>query len=328
MPKLRVFLLACFAFTLDLSASDLLASKLILDRGPSSESNLSAGLAKQTEGFLADDFQVGAAPEVWVIDHIRLWAVPDPKATSHHSLGDLFNKISLYGGIAPDPPVLDPKAHPECDCHNLPAVKTSALKLGSDSTDDPDVVVSSSRQHDGSDIWQIDFENLRWSVPGATSIQFGVLAEGRQVRDSDSSYSWYYAASPAADGQHLRVFSSAGKLQRPFHEGGAASVNIQVWGHLLAKISIRPAGQKLRVVLLGQQYLEASQVDRESLRFGPGNVAPGPVQTEDSDHDGKLDLVMYFRTGDAGLPPKSVNACLSGRRLDGAPFEGCDLLAH
>jgi hypothetical protein len=328
MLKLFVFLLACCAFGPGLSASDVPAQKLICDRGPSSESNQSVGLPRQTEGFLADDFQVGTAPEDWVIDHIRLWVVPDPRATSPRGLGDLFKKISLYGGIAPDLPAPDQKAGPDCDCHNLPALKTAGLKLGSDSTDDPDIVVSPGVQHDGTEVRQIDFENLRWSVPGATSIQFGVLAEGRQVRDSDSSYSWYYLASPSPGDQHLRVFSSSGKLQGPLHEGGMTSLKIQVWGHLLAKISIRPAGQKLRVVLQGQPFLEASQVDRDSLRFGPGSAEPGPVQTEDADHDGKLDLVMYFRTGDAGLPPKSVNACLSGRRLDGAPFEGCDLLPH
>lgn len=316
MLKLFVFLLACFA-----SEAELSAQMLILDRGPSLESNLSVGLPKQAEGFLADDFQAGTAKEDWVIDHIRLWAVPDPRATSAHGLGDLFKKISLYGGIAPDPPPPGQKAGAECDCHNLPALKTAAVEPGSDATDNPDVVVSSGK-HEGSAVWQIDFQDLKWSVPGGTSIQFGVLAEPY------SSYSWSNLGSPASDGQHLRVFSSAGKLQSSFHAEPPGRMNIQVWGHLLARISIRPSGQKFRVILWSEPFLEGSQVDTASLRFGPRNAPADNVHVEDANHDGKVDLVMYFRAADSGIAPKSVNACLTGRRLDGAPFEGCDLLAH
>jgi len=321
--RLLVLVFAGCASSLDLSAQ-----KLILDRGPAFGSNQSVGLTRKTNGFLADDFRVGTAAEVWVIDHIRLWAVADPKAPSAHGPGDLFKTISLYGGIAPDMPPPGQKPSAECDCHNLPALKTAALEPSSDSTDNPDVVVSSSSQHDGVEAWQLDFQNLRWSVPGATSIQFGILAEDRQNHNSASSYSWYYLASPGPGGEHLRIFSSAGKLQASFQEGGATRVNVQVWGHLLAKISIRSSGQKLRVVLWNEPSLEASQVDTGSLRFGPGGARPEEVRTEDVNHNGNSDLVMYFQTAESGIPPKSINACLSGQRLDGAPFEGCDLLPH
>lgn len=323
MLKVLVFLFVSFASWLDLPAQ-----MLILDRGPSSGSNQLVGLTKESNAFLADDFQVGVAPEVWVIDHIRLWAVPDPKASSAHGPGDLFTKINLYGGIAPDMPPPDQKATADCDCHNLPALKTAVLEPGSHSTDSPDVVVSSRSQHDGPGAWQLDFENLKWSVPGATSIQFGILAEARQGNDPAASYTWYYLASPGPGGDHLRVFSSLGKLQSSYQNGGNARVNIQVWGHLLARISIRSSGQNLRVILRSEPSLKANQVDTASLRFGPRGAPPDKVRTEDVDHNGKPDLVLYFRSADSGIPVKSVNACLSGKRLDGAPFEGCDLLPH
>jgi hypothetical protein len=82
------------------------------------------------------------------------------------------------------------------------------------------------------------------------------------------------------------------------------------------------------VILRGESFLEPSQVDTASLRFGPHGASPDNVRMEDFDHDGKLQLVMDFRAADSGLTPKSINACLSGQRRDGAPFEGCDLLAH
>lgn len=317
MQKLFILLLAWFVLP-----SDLPAQMLILDRGPAAGSSTSLGLPKQSEGFLADDFQVGTATEDWVIDHIRLWAVPDPRATNPRDLGDLVKKISLYGGIAPDPPPPDQKPGADCDCHNLPALEVAALEPGSDSTDNPNVKVSSDQGSGTPLIWQIDFENLKWSVPGGTGIQFGVLA------DPYPNYGWFYLASPAAAGPHLRVFSNVGKFQGPFHSAEGPRINIQVWGHLLARISIEGDAGGFRVTLWGASSLDAGRVDTASLRFGPRSASPGKVQVEDVNHDGKLDLVIYFRAADIGLGPKSVNACLSGRLENGTPFEGCDLLAH
>ena len=315
MLKLFVFLFACIA-----SVSDLPAQMLIVDRGPASGSSQPLGLTKETNAFLADDFVAGVAKEDWVIDHIRLWAVPDPKASSAQGLGDLFKKISLFGGIAPDLPPAGQAAAAECDCHNLPALKTATVEPGSNSTDSHDVVISANKQ-EGSELWQIDFNDMKWSVPGGTSIQFGILAEPY------SGSTWYNLGSPASE-SHLRVFSSAGKLQNPLHGDPPASMNIQVWGHLLARVSIHSAGKKFHVILRSQSYLDATQVDPASLHFGPGKASPESVRVEDVNHNGKADLVMYFRATDSGIPPKSVNACLTGKRLDGAPFEGCDLLAH
>ncbi len=317
MLKYLVFLLACFAF-----AANLSAQMLIVDRGPASGSSQSLGLSKETNAFLADDFVAGAVKEDWVIDHIRLWAVADPKAGSAQGLGDLFKKISLYGGIAPELPPAGQTAAPECDCHNLPALKTAMLEQGSNKTDSPDVSIASSKQ-EGSDVWQIDFKDMKWSVPGGIPIQFGILA------DPYAGATWYNLGS-SADGQHLRVFSNAGKVQSTYQgdSSTAGAMDIQVWGHLLARISIHTSGQKFHVILRNQSYLDASQVDPASLHFGPAKASAENVHVEDVGHNGKADLVMYFRAADAGLAPKSVNACLTGKRLDGAPFEGCDLLAH
>lgn len=328
MPKFLLFLLALVA-----SAPSLFAQKLLVDHRPTGAAQL--GLPKDTPGFLADDFEVGVAPEVWIIDHVRIWAAPDPKAASPHGLGDLFQKISLYGGIAPDLPAPGQKPAVECDCHNLPPLQSATLQPGGDSTDNPAVRISAIQIVDGLETWQIDFEDLKWSVPAATRIQFGVLAEGRQIAERNLNYSWFTLASSAADGGspaeqggHLRIFSTAGKLQASFAEAGPARMNLQVWAHLLAKVSIRNAGPNLRVILRGEPFLDATKVDTASLRFGPLGASPERVAAEDTDHDGKPDLVMYFQAGKSGVEPKNVNACLIGRRLDGAPFEGCDLLHH
>ncbi|MGA9356205.1 MAG: hypothetical protein WBV46_21135 [Terriglobales bacterium] len=313
MLKVFVLLLASLGSAAELGAQEM----LIFDRAPSSSSNQVLGV-KKVDSFLADDFELGAVKEDWVIDHIRLWAVADPKAESAHGLGELFRKISLLGGIAPDVPL--PVG--DCDCHNLPALKEAAIKQGSDAADSRDVEISAGAAVEGSPSWQIDFRDLKWSVPGGTRIQFGVLAEPR------AGYSWYDLATPAEPGEHLRVFSSAGKFEETFAAPAPARINVQVWGHLLARISIRAEGPKLRVILWEAPFLDPNQIDHASLRFGPRGAAPESARVEDAGQTGKPALVMLFQPSASGIAPKSVNACLSGKRADGAPFEACDLVPH
>ena len=76
---------------------------------------------------------------------------------------------------------------------------------------------------------------------------------------------------------------------------------MQDWGHLLATISIRPAGQELQVVLRSLPFLKASRIDKASVRFGPQMLVPHGLQIEDIDHNEKLDLVMYFQVAGGGL---------------------------
>lgn len=319
MLKLLIFLFTCAAFAVDVSAQ---APILILDRAPSSESVQSLGLTQPTDAFIADDFVVGAAKEDWVIDRIRLWAVGDPKASSPRALGELVKKISLLGGIAPDLPKPNQAPGADCDCHNLPVLKSTSVNPHSNTAGNRDVEIASGTQVDGSPTWQIDFNEVRWSVPGGIRIQFGVFAE------TNSGYAWHYLATPSDPAEQLRVFSSAGKFEKAFPSTPPARINVQVWGHLLARISIRPTGQKLQVILWNAPFLDAKQVDRTSLHFGPAKAAPESTEVEEVQHSGQPALVMLFEPAVSGIAPRSVNACLTGKRHDGVPFEACDLLAH
>ena len=147
------------------------------------------------------------------------------------------------------------------------------------------------------------------------------------LADTYSGYTWHAIGAPST-ADSLRVFSSAGKLLSQFHRDPPASMNIQVWGHLLARISIRPDGQKLRVILWNTPGVDTAQVDSSTLRFGPRNASPRDVRKDDANPTGKLALVMDFSIAESGIAPHSLNACLTGKRSDGAPFEGCDLLPH
>lgn len=319
MRKLLPFLLACAAFVTDVSAQQRI---LVLDRAPSAESVQSIGLTNRTDAFIADDFVVGAGKEDWIVDRIRLWAVADPKAPSPRALGDLVKKISLLGGIAPDLPKPKQSSGADCDCHNLPVLKSTSIEPGSNTTGNRDVEIASGSQIHGSPTWQIDFNDLRWSIPGGIRIQFGVFAE------PNSGCAWYSLATPSDAAEQLRVFSSTGKLEKALTSPSPARINVQVWGHLLARISIRPAGQKLQVILWNAPFLGAEQVDRTSLHFGPGKAVPESTELEDVQHSGQPALVMLFQPSASGIASRSVNACLTGKRQDGSPFEACDLLSH
>lgn len=318
MLKVLVFLFASAAFVADVSAQQLI---LIRDRAASAESVQSLGLSKQTDAFIADDFVVGAAKEDWIIDRIRLWAVADPKAPSTRALGDLVKKISLLGGIAPDLRKPNQPPDADCDCHNLPVLKSTSFEPDSNTARNRDVEIADGPQIHESATWQIDFNDLRWSVPGGVRIQFGVFAE------PNAGYAWYNLATPS-DAEQLRIFSSAGKFEKAFTSPSPARLNVQVWGHLLARISIHPSGQKLQVILWNTAFLGVEQVDRTSLHFGPGKAVPESTEVEDVQHSGQPALVMFFQPAASGIAPRSVNACLTGKHQDGAPFEACDLLSH
>lgn len=261
------------------SLPELSAQMLIVDRGPSSGPTKLLGLQK-ANAFLADDFQVGAAKEDWIIDHIRMWAVPAPNRAPLPAPGELFQKISLYGGIAPIP---NQPAADECDCHNLPALKSAVLRPGNRSSSDHDVQIVPIRRQDGREVWQIDFENLMWSVPGATRIQFGILAESRLGLGHNSNSTWYNLASPAAEGEHLRVFSDAGNFQGPYSGEQGARMNIQVWGHLFAKISMSPAGQELPSHFRAQAD-SSKQNKMDTATLGRREAKPDRVSVEHSGH--------------------------------------------
>jgi hypothetical protein len=98
------------------------------------------------------------------------------------------------------------------------------------------------------------------------------------------------------------------------------SFAVQVWGHVPATIEIQRRGELWNVILRKDGTFESAAADQASLRFGPKGAAPVSLHAEGAD------WVAAFRAVDTGIRPGEVNACLTGRRQDAVPFEGCDLL--
>ena len=243
LPVTRISLLAV-SLVLPAVAAD---SQLVVDRGlPQSNLNDASGSARSNvrwaipnDGFLGDDFTIGAPGEKWVIDAIRTWTVPGIKGKDPLHLGDFYEDVRLYFGA------------PTGD---LTPLATARLSEGSDSTTGASVKIAEAAAALYDDfgrslrIWQVDFNRLNLAVDGGVKYRFGVWGMGRAVPNSDGkNYMWFNHASNAglsgarqdgADGVILQfdaVGRSAGELQAEGHGWDKpADINVQVFAHRAA----------------------------------------------------------------------------------------------
>jgi hypothetical protein len=180
--------------------------------------------------------------------------------------------------------------------------------------------------------WRVEFNDLKWSVPGGIPIQFGVLATGRPAGVSGQRYTWlnhaFIGSSRAAEDQDahdLRLFDENGSQLERFAPNGlplspSVGMNVQAWGHRSALIAIRSAGSLVEVQLRTGDGFHPDAADPESLRFGPRRASP--VMTAPAVDRAGPSLVMQFRPEETGIRRGEVSACLTGNQRDGTPFEG------
>lgn len=80
------------------------------------------------------------------------------------------------------------------------------------------------------------------------------------------------------------------------------------------------------VALLGAPGFDVGDVDPTTLAFGPYGAAPAdfqPIRLEDTNGDGRTDLVAEYRIRQTGIAPSTSEACVSGALQDGTRLEGC-----
>jgi hypothetical protein len=93
------------------------------------------------------------------------------------------------------------------------------------------------------------------------------------------------------------------------------------------RINLKSKGV-IAVAILSTEQFNALDVDIASLTFGPeGAAVAHRGHVEDVDGDGIMDLLVHFRTQQAGLVRGQAQACLSGTLVDSTPFEACDMIS-
>ena len=100
---------------------------------------------------------------------------------------------------------------------------------------------------------------------------------------------------------------------------------------LFAKIDVQPGDRKNRVpvgrgnvtvAVLSTATLDTRATDAATYRFGPKGAASRVKAVRDVDHDGRQDLVLTFRSVDAGLTCATRSVALAGTTPSGGPVEG------
>jgi hypothetical protein len=229
---------------------------LVVDRGlPQANVNNVSGVARSNvrwhndeQGFLGDNFTVGARGEQWVIDSIRTWTVPGRQEMDPEHLGDFFQDVRLYVGASGGS--LTPRA-------------SAVLSPGNDETGDSNVRISDASGAGAPlyddfgaalRVWQIDFSGLNLVVDGGVPYSFGVWGIGRAVPGGNGkTYQWFNHASNAslsgarqdgADGMML-LFDGSGKALGSFNAQGngwdkSSDINVQVFAHRVDGRQVRP----------------------------------------------------------------------------------------
>lgn len=92
--------------------------------------------------------------------------------------------------------------------------------------------------------------------------------------------------------------------------------------------SINPKSKGvIPVAILSTDTFDATTVDPFSVEFGPNgaNETHEKGHIEDINGDGKLDMMLHFKTQDTGIVSGDT-ACLTGKTTSGFDIGGCDLI--
>lgn len=122
-------------------------------------------------------------------------------------------------------------------------------------------------------------------------------------------------------------------------ETETGEVHATLWTVVLAQkimIDIKPGNKqnpvnprskgKLNVAILTIDDLDASMVDVNTIQFGPGAAEPVWHRFKDIDHDGDWDLMLKFKTQEAGIACGDTEAILTAQTFDADPITGSDFI--
>jgi hypothetical protein len=92
-------------------------------------------------------------------------------------------------------------------------------------------------------------------------------------------------------------------------------------------VNLRSKGN-IPVVILTSDKFDATQVNLETVRFGPSGATERHqrVHVKDADYDGDMDVVLHFKSIDTGILCGDTKATLMGETFSGEEFTGSDVI--
>jgi cysteine-rich repeat protein len=110
-------------------------------------------------------------------------------------------------------------------------------------------------------------------------------------------------------------------------DGCSAACRVETGEIVVATLATLPAvnprsNGTLTVVLLGGSAFDARSANVPTIRFGPTGTEAAPIDAalRDASGDGVVDLVLRFKTRDAGFACGATTAIVAGRTVGGVPF--------
>lgn len=223
------------------SAGNGLPSSNLNSAAGANRSNIKWANSNPDIGY-GDDFKLPSGQ--WVIDKIRVWAIPTVPGYESYTLGDHFSSVTLYkidssGALS----AVQSGNFTSGNATNNPSISITAVTYPiPDPIMDPTGGLYERATGELDKIFQIDFANLNWQVTGGMPCFFGVHGVSRIDR------LWFNAASnPALSGWesedsdgHLRSFDvshpeNGATLVNPagWFGGKGSDINVQVFAHPL-----------------------------------------------------------------------------------------------
>lgn len=86
------------------------------------------------------------------------------------------------------------------------------------------------------------------------------------------------------------------------------------------------SGQQIAIAILTTDTFDATQVNPDTVAFGPYGVSEshGRGHVKDVDGDGDADMILHFNTSQTGITCGDAEATLSGETFGGVPVMGSD----
>ncbi|NEO68881.1 hypothetical protein [Moorena sp. SIO3H5] len=258
-------------------------AEMLFDRGLPTEnlntiseanrSNVRWATDSENLGFYGDDFTIGNVGDTFVIDTIRTWMVPGITGIGDpDNLGDWFESFTLLTGLAAE--------------DDISPFASVTLDFNSNVTSNPDVTITQVPYPDAAEsiydnfgdfvnIWQVDFNNLNWTIEGGTTYNFGVRGVGREIPDQGLFYPWFNHASNAAlsaspqDGADNRFlqFDASGNFVDTVDSNGngwdkSSDINVQIFGEATPKTSV-PEPASVLALLVFITFLSAGSPKKQ-----------------------------------------------------------------